>query len=96
MDFPGEIKDYKLSFDKKYILINYIITKQNIITRRFRYLSLNLSNNYFESFKKQIDILNKEYYLYMKDISNIEEKFFCIHYMIINHLMISQLMEIKK
>ena len=75
MDFPGEIKDYKLSFDKKYILINYIITKQNIITRRFRYLSLNLSNNYFESFKKQIDILNKEYYLYMKDISNIEEKF---------------------
>ncbi len=76
MDFPGMIKDHKLSSDKKFILINYIITKNNIITSRFRYFTLNLSNNYFESIKKQMDILNKEYYSYINDISNIEEKFF--------------------
>ena len=76
MDFPGVIKDYKLSFDKKFILIYYIITKNNVITRRFRYLTLNLSNNYFDSIKKQMDILNKEYNLYINDSLNIEEKFF--------------------
>ena len=76
MDFPGVIKDYKLSFDKKFILIYYIITKNNVITRRFRYLTLNLSNNYFDSIKKQMDILNKEYNLYINDSLNVEEKFF--------------------
>ncbi len=58
MDFPGEIKDYRLSFDKKNILLNYIVSKNNIITKRFRYASLNISNSYYELISNQSKKLN--------------------------------------